>query len=65
MERKQVVAEEHRYNRGKLVNSKIGTVSASSVKNAPNNMPEKFPWEIREEVSKAELNNLIAKKPHH
>ena len=63
MERKNVVMEEHRYNRGRLIgNSKTSEYAASSTKA---DMPEKYPWEIREEVSKAEMRNLIARKPHH
>ena len=66
MDRKKVVYEEHRYNRGKLLgNSKAGGDATTTVKTNPIEVPEKYPWEIREEVSKAEMKNLIARKPHH
>lgn len=67
MDRKKAVAEEHRYRRGQLLSGRDKvSESATSVKCPHNNdAPEKYPWEIREEVSAAELRKLIARKPHH
>jgi len=66
MERKKAVAEEHRYRRGQLIGAtKASDCGASSVKSTTIEVAEKYPWEVREEVSQAELRNLIARKPHH
>ncbi len=66
MDRKKIVAEEHRFRRGQPAKSLLGGAGAEAeVAMDAGEEQVVYPWEKREAMSYKQVKDLIAKKPHH
>jgi hypothetical protein len=67
MDRKRIVADEHRFRRGQL-NQAANVASGALTNEQLNEIGDEnvvYPWEVREKLSYRQVKDLITKKPHH